>query len=43
MDKIHTTVVLVDLQEVFETLDHNVILQELKCIAFKESHQHFHA
>ena len=42
MDKVHTTVVLVDLQ-VFETLDHNVILQELKCIAFKESHQQFHA
>ena len=42
MDKIHTTLVLVDLQ-VFEILDHNVILQELKCIAFKESHQHFHA
>ena len=42
MDKIHTTLVLVDLQ-VFEILDHNVILQELKCIAFKESYQHFHA
>ena len=38
MDKgFHTTMILVDLQKAFDTLDYNVILQKMECIGFKES------
>ena len=38
MDKrFHTGMTLVDLQKAFDTLDHTVLLQILKCIGFKES------
>ena len=38
MDKgFHTGMILVDLQKVFDTLDHTVLLQKMECISFKES------
>ena len=38
MDKgFHTRMILVDLQKVFDMLDHTVILQKMECIGFKES------
>ena len=38
MDKgFHTGMILVNLQKVFGTLDHTVLLQKIECIGFKES------
>ena len=38
MDKgFHTGMILVDLQKVFDTLDHTILLQKTECIGFKES------
>ena len=38
MDKgFHTGMILVDLQTVFDTLYHTVLLQVMECIGFKES------
>ena len=38
MDKgFHTGMILVDLQKVFDTLDHTVLLQKMECIGFRES------
>ena len=38
MDKgFHAGMILVDLQKVFETLDHTVLLQKMEYIGFKES------
>ena len=34
---LHTGMILVDLQKVFETLDHTVLLQKMEYIGFKES------
>ena len=36
MDKrFHTGMILVDLQKVFDTLDHTVPLQKMECVGFK--------
>ena len=33
----HTGMILVDLQKAFDTLEHNVLLQKMECMGFKES------
>ena len=33
----HTGMIIVDLQKAFDTFNHTVLLQKMKCIGFKES------
>ena len=32
----HTGMIMIDLQKVFDTLDHNVLLEKMKCMGFKK-------
>ena len=32
----HTGMILIDIQKVFDTLDHNVLLKKMECVGFKK-------